>query len=408
MVKGKVNKNSKLCCTVCSAHFKTHSQLAKHCLDADHEGNQCCEHCIRWFRSTEALSQHNEAKHGKLPAVVPSQNQALTVSTPQTPHQFHFQDQNYKRLPLLDMAIIYDRLILKCHSSERLRKEGYVLGKETRENARQAAITKQTIMASYPSSLEPKRKAIALDCEMAGVVNGESEIVSICAIDFFTAEVLINSLVKPQEPIIDWRTNIHGIRPATLAIAASQGQILYGWEAARQELLKHINTETAMVGQSLQQDLNRLRLSHEKIFDTAILTAEAVFGTGTPFGRRWSLQSLCADLLKLRIRQGSNTHDALEDAMAAREVALWCICYPDKLKQWAKRARKKHMAEKARRTERRRNKRRNMYYSAPVPDDEYENCGYYHDYGEDEDDEILRWEDVIEWEMWPKSPPSSD
>lgn len=163
-----------------------------------------------------------------------------------------------------------------------------------------------------------------------------------------------------------------------------------------------------MVGQSLQQDLNRLRLSHEKIFDTAILTAEAVFGTGTPFGRRWSLQSLCADLLKLRIRQGSNTHDALEDAMAAREVALWCICYPDKLKQWAKRARKKHMAEKARRTERRRNKRRNMYYSAPVPDDECEDCGYYHDYGEDEDDEILRWEDVIEWEMWPKSPPSSD
>ncbi|ENH74857.1 RNA exonuclease 3 [Fusarium oxysporum f. sp. cubense race 1] len=369
MVKVKVNKNN-----------------------ADHEGNQCCEHCIRWFCNTEALSQHNEAKHGKLPAVVPSQDQVLTVSTPQPPQQFHFQDQNYKRLPLLDMAIIYDRLIIKCHSSERLRKESYVLGKETRENARQAAITKQTIMASYPSSLKPKRKAIALHCEMAGVVNGESEIISICAIDFFTGEVLINSLVKPHEPIIDWRTNIHGIRPATLAIAASQGQILYGWEAARQELLKHINTETAMVGQSLQQDLKRLRVSHEKIFDTAILTAEAVFGTGTPFGRRWSLQSICADLLKLRIRQGSNTHDALEDAMA----------------QWAKRARQKHMAEKAKRAERRRNKRRNVYHSAPVLDDEDEDCGYYHDYGDDEDDEILRWEDVIEWEMWPKSPPSSD
>ncbi|KAK2669425.1 Exonuclease, RNase T/DNA polymerase III [Fusarium oxysporum f. sp. vasinfectum] len=223
-------------------------------------------------------------------------------------------------------------------------------------------------MASYPSSLEPKRKAIALHCEMAGVVNGESEIISICAIDFFTGEVLINSLVKPHEPIIDWRTNIHGIRPATLAIAASQGQILYGWEAARKELLKHINTETAMVGQSLQQDLKRLRVSHEKIFDTAILTAEAV------------------------LEQGSNTHDALEDAMA----------------QWAKRARQKHMAEKAKRAERRRNKRRNVYHSAPVLDDEDEDCGYYHDYGDDEDDEILRWEDVIEWEMWPKSPPSSD
>ncbi|KAF4502577.1 RNA exonuclease 3 [Fusarium agapanthi] len=263
-------------------------------------------------------------------------------------------------------------------------------------------------MATYPTSLEPKRKAVSLDCEMAGVRNGESEIISICVIDFFTGELLINSLVKPHEPIIDWRTNIHGIRPATLAIAASQGQVLRGWEAAREELLKHINTETAMVGQSLQQDLKRLRLSHGKIFDTAILTAEAVFGTGASFGRRWSLQSLCADLLKLRIRQDSNTHDALEDAMAAREVALWCICYPDKLKKWAKRAHKKHKAEKAKRAERKRNKRRNMYYSAPVHDEECEDCGYYHDYDDEDDDEILRWEDVIDWEMWPKSPPCSD
>ncbi|RBR15713.1 hypothetical protein FVER53590_13379 [Fusarium verticillioides] len=263
-------------------------------------------------------------------------------------------------------------------------------------------------MATHPTSLDPKRKAVALDCEMAGISSGESEIISICVIDFFTGELLLNSLVKPHEPIIDWRTNIHGIRPATLAIAASQGQVLRGWEAARQELLKHINTETVMVGQSLQQDLKRLRLSHGKIFDTAILTAEAVFGTGASFGRRWSLQSLCADLLKLRIRQGSNTHDALEDAMAAREIALWCICYPDKLKQWAKRARKKHKAEKAKRAERKRNRRRNTHYPTPVPHDEFEDYEYYHDYGGEEDDEMLRWEDVIDWEMWPKSPPSSD
>ncbi|KAF5593156.1 RNA exonuclease 3 [Fusarium subglutinans] len=364
---------------------------------------RCCK-----MQTMKATSVHNEAKHMTLPAVILSQYQVLNVSAPQPPPPFHFQDQNYKGFSLLDNSVIYDRLIRKCHHSERLKKEGYVLREETPENAQQASITKQTIMATRPTSLEPKRKAVALDCEMAGAKNGESEIISICVIDFFTGELLVNSLVKPHEPIIDWRTNIHGIRPATLAIAASQGQVLRGWEAARQELLKHINTKTAMVGQSLQQDLKRLRLSHGKIFDTAILTAEAVFGTGASFGRRWSLQSLCADLLKLRIRQDSNTHDALEDAMAAREVALWCICYPDKLKQWAKRAHKKHKAEKAKREWRKRNKRRNMYHSAPVRDEEYEDRGYYHDYGDEEDDEILRWEDVIDWEMWPKSPPSSD
>ncbi|KAF5552596.1 RNA exonuclease 3 [Fusarium mexicanum] len=347
----KANNNSRRCCRLCSTSFKTHSQLAKHCLDADHEANQCCEYCVRWFCSTEALSQHNEAKHRTLPAVIPSQNEVLNVPTPQPSPAFHFQDQNYKGFSLLDSSVIYDRLIRKCHPSERLKKEGYVLREETPENAQQASITKQTIMATRPTSLEPKRKAVTLDCEMAGVKNGESEIISICVIDFFTGEILINSLVKPHEPIIDWRTNIHGIRPATLAIAASQGQVLRGWEAARQELLKHINTETAMA---------------------------------------------------------SNTHDAMEDAMAAREVALWCICYPDKLKKWAKRAHKKHKAEKAKRAERKRNKQRNMYRSAPIRDEECEDFGYYHDYGDEEDDEILRWEDVIDWEMWPKSPPSSD
>ncbi|KAG4261754.1 hypothetical protein FPRO03_11223 [Fusarium proliferatum] len=321
--------------------------------------------------------------------------------------QLPFQDQSYQGFPLLDNPAIYDCLTLKCHSSARLRREGYVLRGVAREKARRAANTRQTTLAPHPSSLEPKRKAVALDCEMAGVRSGASEVISICVIDFFTGEVLVNSLVKPHEPIIDWRTKIHGIRPATLAIAVSQGQVLRGWQAAREELFKHINTETIIVGQSLQQDLKRLRVSHEKIFDTAILTAEAVFGTGAPFERRWSLQSLCAELLRLRIRQDSNTHNASEDALAAREVALWCLCHPERLEQWAESARREHNSEKAKRAERKRNKQRNMYYSAPVPDNESEDYGYYHDYGDD-DDEVLQWEDVIDWEMWPKSPPSSD
>ncbi|KAF5694692.1 RNA exonuclease [Fusarium denticulatum] len=364
--------------------------------------NKNSQRCCR-MQTMKATSVVSTASDG-----FAAQKPLLNASALQTPRLSHFQDKGYNGFSPLDNSVIYDRLILKCHSSDRLRKEGYVLKEETRDNARQSVITKKTITASSPSSLEPKRKAVALDCEMAGVRNSQSEIISICVIDFFTGELLINSLVKPNEPIIDWRTHIHGIRPATLAIAVSQGQVLRGWQAARQELLKHINIETAIVGQSLQQDLKRLRVSHGKIFDTAILTAEAVFGTGAPLGRRWSLQSLCADLLKLRIRQNSSTHDALEDAMGVREVALWCICYPDKLEQWAERARKKHEDEKAKQAERRRNKRRNRYGPAPAPDDECEDCGYYHDYGGGEDDEMLRWEDVIDWEMWPKSPPDSD
>ncbi|KAL9564299.1 hypothetical protein ACKAV7_011490 [Fusarium commune] len=190
----------------------------------------------------------------KLPETVPVRDQELNDPTPLPVLEYHFRDQNYRRLPPLDMAVIHDRLILKCHSSKRLKKEGYILGQENCNNGRQAAITKETIMAPYADSLEPKRKAVALDCEMAGVRNGDSEIISICVIDFFTGEVFVDSLVKSQEPIIEWRTNIHSTRPATLSIAASKGRVLYGCEATRQQLFKHINTETVIVGQSLQQD----------------------------------------------------------------------------------------------------------------------------------------------------------
>ncbi|KAI1066689.1 hypothetical protein LB507_011629 [Fusarium sp. FIESC RH6] len=328
-----------------------------------------------------------------------SQSLRPNTSTPVPLLQFRFKDESYKRFPLLDLTVIHDRLILKCHSSSRLRKEGYILPSEPSQK------TCENRMAPYPSSREPKRKAVALDCEMAGVRNGDSEIISICVVDFFSGQVLINSLVKPHEPIIEWRTNIHGIRPATLSIAVSQGQALRGWEATRQELFKHINTDTVLVGQSLNQDLKSLRISHGKIFDTAILTAEMVFGTDAGFGRRWSLQSLCADLLKLRIRQNSNTHEALEDSMAAREVALWCLCYPHKLEQWGKRAHEKYIAETLKAVKGRRKNRRNAQRSSHIRDDHEDDWGYHYDYGYDGDD-ILRWEDVVDWEIWPKSPPS--
>lgn len=359
----KLDQDSKRRCQICSVSFETYSKFVKHCLDADHQGNQCCKPCIRWFNSTKALTQHNNAKHGRLLDTALVQDQQIKLPTPLPFQEFHFRDPSYRSSPLLDMAIIHDRLILQCHSSQRLKKEGYILGQENCINWRQATVTKGMVMAPFQDPLWPKRKAVALDCEMAWARNGDNEIISLCVIDFFTGEILIDSLVKPQEPIVAWRTNIHGIGPAALSIAVSQGRVIHGWAAARQQLFMHINTETVLVGQSLQHDLKWLRVSHVRIFDTAIVTAEAVSGTDLDFGRRWGLQSLCADLLNLRIRQGPDVHDALEDAMAAREVALWCICYPDKLKQWAERARDKCNIKGTKQADHKRNGRRSVYHS---------------------------------------------
>jgi len=60
----------------------------------------------------------------------------------------------------------------------------------------------------------PKRKAVAIDCEMFGVDSGRDEIVCIVAVDFLTGKLLFRLLVAHIGPgcrVTDWRTNIHGI-----------------------------------------------------------------------------------------------------------------------------------------------------------------------------------------------------
>ncbi|KAJ9145003.1 hypothetical protein NKR23_g5614 [Pleurostoma richardsiae] len=225
---------------------------------------------------------------------------------------------------------------------------------------------------------------------MAGIQGGKREVVSICAVDFLTGDVLVNSLVKPRQAILDWRSNITGITPATMSIAVARNITLDSWEAARAELQKHIDENTILVGQSINFDLKALRVKHGRVIDSAILTAEAVFGRNNPIRRRWGLADLCQDLLGLRIRKDTGLHDPLEDVLAAREVVLRCLRRPAELERWARKSRRLFGEE--------RNKPKVVH---ELRWEDY--CTSDHD-----DllsaDEILRWEDVIDYDVWPRSP----
>ncbi|KAH6970145.1 ribonuclease H-like domain-containing protein [Fusarium avenaceum] len=403
-------------CEVCSAPVKNPLDLAKHCIETGHQANLCCKPCIRRFSSKEALSQHKLDKHGKSGRVASAHPQIQlnhnTTELPAAAEPYSFQDQNYTRLVSPDPNLVHHFLALNCHPNQRLKRQGYILPDHlnggfniTQKNAN---IIRQSIATPAPNAFFPKRKAIALDCEMAGVQGGASELVSICVVDFFSGEILLNSLVKPRQPIIDWRTEIHGIGPANMSVAVASKEALDGWETAREEVLNLVNADTVIVGQSLHHDLKVLRIVHARVLDTAILTSDAAFDPGKRGSRTWGLQSLCADLLGLRIRHETMKHDAVEDTMAAREVALCCICYPENLQAWAKRARATAPAQKFKRPNQRRKKTKNTK-PLPTTRNEDRSGDYFIDpYGYDDDDEILRWEDVVDWDTWPKSPPYSD
>lgn len=87
--------------------------------------------------------------------------------------------------------------------------------------------------------------------------------------------------------------------------------------------------------------------------------------------------------------------------MAARELALWCLWHSVELQQWGGgKARLSFYSE-------RRNRKRCPRLAAKAPrtagNEDGGEEGYFQQ-SNSSDDDFLRWEDVVDWEVWPKSP----
>lgn len=341
----------------------------------------------------EALKAHTRDTHDKPKAV----NLVLRPAPAPTPKFIECRGNHYSLLSNAGQFALYNQLVASCHTHRCLKYKGYTIPSQDGKLRREYSL-------SPPSEITlPKRKAVVLDCEMVGIRGGRSELVNLTLIDFITGELLINSLVKPRVPIVDWRSEIHGIDLVAMVIAEAQKEVLDGWQQAREEVYKHINKYTVMVGQSLNQDLTVLRMAHLMVVDSAILTSEAVFGRDKKAHRNWGLSALCKDLVGINIREhapvSSEIHDSLEDVLATREIVLMCLLRPECLSMWSVRARtafeqdleqkKKNQKEAAERRKQEKQKEKRIAL-------------------DEDEDEDLRWEDVIDWDMWPKSPPDSD
>lgn len=194
-------------------------------------------------------------------------------------------------------------------------------------------------------SLEPskpciKRQAIVLDCEMVGVGPGGSisALGRLSAIDFLTGELLIDKLVQPPRIVMDWRTKWSGITAASMQAARDSGEVLKGAAAAREMISRHMDDETVLIGHALYNDLAVLGIQHEKVVDSASMV-EAAVGHGVRI--MLGLKKLCKELLGISVQEGGKKgHDSIEDALATREVVLWCIEHPKALRVWGAKRKK--------------------------------------------------------------------
>ncbi|XXH02051.1 hypothetical protein Hte_008416 [Hypoxylon texense] len=273
-----------------------------------------------------------------LAAIIPAEP-AMIVSDTKYPWASKSEDPN-----------LFTALESCCHDPGRLHERGFYTGN---------AISRKGIKAGFATFLQTparvngiaRRKAIALDCEMVGIAGGKDEIVQLCAVDLFSGEILIDSLVLPLVTVKDWRTRHSGVTASMMDAARVRGEALDGWPAARAKLYEFADADTILIGHSLDNDLKVLHMAHSRVVDSAIVVAEAVFGKHNRLGRLWGLKVLSRDLLGATIQMSKNGHDCLEDTLATRELVLFCLRQPEQLEAWAKKTLVQHEIEKKKRME---------------------------------------------------------
>ena len=113
---------------------------------------------------------------------------------------------------------------------------------------------------------------------------------------------------------------------------------------------------------------------------------------------------LGTELLAVQIRgKGGRSHDSLEDVLATREVVVWCLRNPAELRVWAakrwhvKKTKKGSQGKKGNNGRNRAGTARAGNNGRAQPERSYT--------WSDSDREVLRWEDVVDYDCWPKSPP---
>lgn len=158
-------------------------------------------------------------------------------------------------------------------------------------------------------------QVIAIDCEMcetkdpqSGKVNGKA----LCRISVVNAldpsDVLLDTLVKPEWPVTDYRTWINGIEKSHL----ENVQFTLGHA---QEFMKALcSDETVILGHALHNDLEAIQMEHHCLVDSSFL-----FPVKDPEGKNFvcSLRDLAKQLLH---KEMPSTHDSVNDARTALEA----------------------------------------------------------------------------------------
>lgn len=184
---------------------------------------------------------------------------------------------------------------------------------------------------------------IAMDCEMVGVGSqGHKSALGRVSLVNKWGNVIYDEYVRPVEYVVDFRTDISGIRPRDLRKAKNFRMV--------QKEVAELLQGRILVGHALRNDLKALLLSHPKkdVRDTS------EYQPLLKEGRRKALRHLAAEYLGVKIQDGE--HCPIEDARAAM------LLYQRNKKRWEKSIKDRmKLNQKKSRTQRKKPKEENAF-----------------------------------------------
>ncbi|KAL4901713.1 hypothetical protein BDW74DRAFT_181431 [Aspergillus multicolor] len=177
---------------------------------------------------------------------------------------------------------------------------------------------------------EPKKGAVALDCEFVQDAQGQSMLAQLVVIDVLTGKVLVDQLVRSPRPIANYATPFSGLTKNPYKQYSRLKRVLPDVTAAQNALFEHIDAETIIIGWSVHNDFEKPELCQERVVDPQLLlrrTVENKYGSefGARLGRLWKLKDIMAELLGRFVQLSENGHDCMEDTFAARELMIWWL-----------------------------------------------------------------------------------
>ncbi|XP_001870835.2 RNA exonuclease 5 [Culex quinquefasciatus] len=151
----------------------------------------------------------------------------------------------------------------------------------------------------------PKSPMFGLDCEMCRTSINASELTRVSIVDEQGQE-FYESLVRPNNKIIDYVTQFSGITPELMKNVSKTLKDVH------RELKNKLPPDAILVGQSLNFDLNALKMMHPYVIDTSIL-----FNVTGTAGTKTKLKVLAKKFLQQDIQSSAGGHNSIEDCSAS-------------------------------------------------------------------------------------------